>query len=99
MFGRHPTTLNSSRQGARRPGRAEPDPIRKIRRPAIESIALDALSRLIESNLESSDAKGFLATIPTGEQLMPMLEVEQTPEVRKRMRGWVALASGVDGGG
>jgi len=46
-------------------------------------------TRLLADSLESADAKAFLETMPTAEQLMPAITVEemQTTLISSRTRG------------
>jgi hypothetical protein len=92
-YGRGENALKERRVELRKVAATKIDVMAKTAVLEIETGALDSLSRLIESNLESADAKDFLATIPTVEALMPMVELEQIPEVRKKLRGWAAVTS------
>jgi hypothetical protein len=91
-YGRGENAMKDRRAELRKVAATKVDLMGKTAVLEIETGALDSLSRLIESNLESADAKDFLTTIPTVDQLMPMLEVEQLPEIRKKLRGWAAIA-------
>jgi hypothetical protein len=44
---------------------------------AIDARAADVLTELIAGGLESADAKAFLESIPTADQLMPRLTLSE----------------------
>ena len=55
----------------------------------IDRASVEIQTRLLADSLESADAKAFLETMPTAEQLMPAITVEemQTTLISSRTRG------------
>jgi len=53
------------------------DALAKQARVAIETTALDGVTKLVAGALESAEARAFLAAMPSVEALMPALDVRQ----------------------
>lgn len=95
-FGRGENASRDRRAEIRKTAQTRVAALSKEAKMAIDAKSAEILTELIAGGLESEDAKAFLATIPTAEQLMPRLTLPEleTSARDSQMRALRRVADG-----
>jgi hypothetical protein len=75
-YGRGETAVRSRREELRKIGLAEIDAMERRGRTEIERRSAEIQTRLVAGSLESDEARAFLESIPSADQLMPPITIE-----------------------
>jgi hypothetical protein len=83
-YGRGENATSQRRTELIRVAHSKIEQLEKEAKHAIERASVEIQTRLVADGLESVEAKAFLDSMPTAEQLMPVLSVE---EIQKQLAG------------